>query len=646
MAISRKSMDKYIDGKLVEKGENPDEQPKRLNFYWWDSDEANMPADIQNTVRFLDSHQAARMEQLIVGTRLYGNANAFSMLGSSFTRASSVNTNPSSQRLSFNLCSSVIDTLTAKMAKNKIEIMFITNGGDWDTQMKAEQLSKFVGGLMHESDFHSKKVNAFTQSGAWGDGLTYIYARNGKVTCEPAYPHEFKVDLVETLSGPPTQMHRVKIAERGVFAAQFEDKKDKQLILDAQPANLQELGAVGTAADLIIVIDSYHLPSDPSVKPDASVDETDGRHVIIVGDKCLAIEPWTKNYFPFPRRSYCKTLIGFWGQSACERLQNMQGEINRSLILEQRSRWMQGSFKILVENGSKIVSQHLTNDVGAIIHYTGTVPQYVTPPAIDSSNREWINQLIQNGYNQEGVSILEAASVKPMGVNSGKAMRTMANIADDRQLFLQQEDDRFTMENAFQMIAVAKEIAKDSKGSYKTIFPQTTFAEEIDWKDINLDASKYVMKAFPMSSLADDLTGRLEDIQEYMQAGIISPRAGRRLLRKPDLEMADKLADAPEDLLHKIFETMLAGKGFMAPNPKMDLGLAKELGLQYWNYAVYHNCPAKNLKLLDKFLKLLDDLTGLNQPAAPPVAAAGPQAVPAAPPVSNILPNAPLKRAA
>jgi hypothetical protein len=129
-------------------------------------------------------------------------------------------------------------------------------------------------------------------------------------------------------------------------------------------------------------------------------------------------------------------MLGWYSQGASERLQSIQGEINRSMILEQKSRWMQGSFKVLLENGSKVVAQHMNNDVGALLYYTGTPPQYVTPPAIDASNREWIDSLIQKGFMQEGVSQLSAAAEKPIGVDSGKAMRTLTNIEDDRFTFV------------------------------------------------------------------------------------------------------------------------------------------------------------------------------------------------------------------
>jgi hypothetical protein len=371
-----------------------------------------------------------------------------------------------------------------------------------------------------------------------------------------------------------------------------------------------------------------------------------------VGDKLIYKRTYDKDYFPYNFFHYNRRLLGFWGQGACERLQSLQTEVNRLMILIQRSMWMGGSFKVLVKIGSKVVSQHLNNDVGTIIHWAGDVPpEYITPPVIQQDIYAYIDSLIAKGYQQEGVSQLSASSMKPMGLDSGKALRAYNDIEADRQEFIQQEMERYYLEQAKQKIEIAKDIYKRKK-SYVVMFPSTNFVETIDWKDIALDESQYVMKAFPMSSLSDDLSGRISDIQELMQAGIISPRAGRRLLRRPDIEMADTLASSPEDLLHKIYEQMLSKGEFVPPEPYMDLQLARELALQYQNYAKFHNCPDERIQLINQFLDQIDDLTNIEAneagmtappPASPPNP---PQAVPAAPPVSPILPNIPGAKAA
>jgi hypothetical protein len=602
------------------------------NFRWWKVDEKDMAQAIASTVRFIQRHQSSRMEQLTVSTRLYGNSSAYNLLGTAFTRSSSVNSNPMSQRLCFNLIQSVIDTLTAKMAKNKVIPTYITNGGIWNVQKKAKQLTKFAQGFCYEQKIHEKAIIGFSDGGVWGDGFVHVFERDGRAVVERVLPHEIVVDLIESMCEEPRQLHRVKIVDRDIAMELFPDLEEHIALVS--PANYQEIGGQGTAADLITVTESWHLPSAEGAG--------DGVKVITVGDGAM-IDEWKKDYFPFPHFRYNRKKLGWYSQGAAERLQTIQGEINRSMMLKQKSMWMQGSFKILVENGSKVVAQHLNNDVGSIVYYTGTPPQYVTPPSTNMELQEWIDSLIQKGYQQEGVSQLSAASEKPMGVDSGKAMRTMTDIEDDRFLFVSQEMESFVLEIVRQGIEVVKDIYKD-KGTYEVVFPTTRFIETVDWKGINLKEDSYVLKAYPTSSLADDLTGRLSDVQELMQAGLISPRTGQRLMDMPDIEMNETLANAPEDLLHKVIEEMCDDGEYMAPEPSWDLKLASQLILEYLNYAQFMNAPESVLNKLRRFNQQLKDMTGvmataMQPPPGGPPGPGAPMANPAAPPTSNLIPN-------
>lgn len=604
-----------------------DNATETANLKWWTVGDNEMAASIAATLRFIQTHQSPRIEQLTMSTRLYGSSSSYNLMGAAFTRVSAAS--PSTGRLSYNICSSVIDTLESKMAKNKVIPTYITNGGMWGVQKKAKQLTKFTQGLFYQEKVHAKVITAFSDGGVWGDGFVYVYNNQNKVCVERVLPHELWVDQIESMVGEPTQLHRPKIMDREIALAMFPDLKEH--ILKVSPATYQEIGGQGTAADLIVVVESWHLPS--------SKDAGDGLHVISIGDGVLKNE-YKKTYFPFPHFRYAKRKLGWYGQGACERLQNLQGEVNKCMILKARSLWMMGSFKVLLENGSKVVTQHLNNEVGTIIHYTGTIPSYVTPPAVNPELQQWIDSLIQKAYQQEGVSQMATTGEAPIGVESGKALRTLTQIGDDRFLFMSQELEDFALEIARQAIEVAKEIYEDT-GTYEVIFPNTNFMETVDWKDIKLDEEQYVLKAYPTSSLSDDLTGRLSEIQELMQAGLVSPRTGRRLMDMPDIEMNDNLSNASEDYLHKCLEEMLYDGKEHQPEQFNDLTLAKQLALEYYNYAQFMNCPENRLSLVRNFLTLIDDLTKAAMPPMPAQLPQGnsPMANPQPTPTTNLTPN-------
>lgn len=599
------------------------------NFNWWKLDEKDVASSVNATLKFLQHQQSARMEQLLTSTRLYGNSATYNVFGSALSKSATQAT-PMSQRISYNVCQSVIDTLIAKMAKNKIIPTFITNGGIWNVQKKAKQLTKFTQGFAYQEKIHDKSIEAFGDAGVWGDGFVYVYRDGDKCCVERTLPHELWTDEIEGLTSDPRQLHRVKIMDRSLAKEMFPELEEA--IDNTNHANYQEIGGQGSIADLVIVTESWHLRS--------SKDAKDGIKAITIGEGSI-IDSYTKDYFPFPHLRYAKRKLGWYGQGACERLQNLQSEVNRGLILKQRSLWMQGSFKILLENGSKVVDQHLNNDVGTIVHYTGTPPQYITPPATNPELQAWIDSLIEKAYRQEGVSQLSAAGEKPMGVDSGKAMRTLTDIEDDRFLYVGQQMEAFQLEIYRQAIEVVRDIYKDSN-TYEVTFPSTNFMQTVDWKDIQLEESQYVLKAYPTSSLSDDLTGRLAEVQELTQAGMVSPRTGKRLLSMPDLEMNDNLSNAPEDRLHQIFEDMLDDGKYTPPEaPFIDLTLAKQLLLQYYNYAEFMHAPDSRLALLQRFNIELSDAMGILNPT--PLQGGAPQlAAPANPtptPTSNMIPN-------
>ena len=643
--IERKNMTQKIGGKITRQPDSED--AGQGVFFWWkqfdiDSDEKDeqLGFETESTIRFIQRNSSQRMDQLVFSTRLYSNNPAYNVTGAAFSRSSSASPNPTGSRMSFNLCSSVVDTLTSQVAKNKVVPTFITSGGVWGMQRKAEKLSKFTEGLFYEEHAHEKITYQARDAGVWGDGYLHPY-RNSKdrAAIERVLPHEIVFDLVESMTGNLRQIHRVYLKDRGQLA--YEHPEYREEIEQAPPASSRDIGAKGTAADLVLVTDSWHLRSGE--------DEDDGVFVRILSGTAQVIKKkkWDYDYFPFVDLEYSKRLIGGGGQGACERLQNLQGEINRMLITIQKSWWMGSTFKILSHINDKIPSQHFNNEVGPIIKWAGDVPpNYIAPQPVQTDAYQYVDSLIAKGYQQEGISQLSASNVKPLGINSGTALRTYDTIAEDRQLFFGQRVEQSALEVTRQCIDIVKEVYKE-KGKYEVKFPNTNFVESIDWSDINLEMDEYWLKAFPTSSLPQEPAAKLETVTEYMQAGLISPRAGRRLLSMPDVEMSDKLANAAEELICKSIEDILYdGKKDVRPDSEWDLQLAKKISLEYMNFAKLNDCPEKKLKLLREFMSYIDDELGLTAPPVPmgssPVPGAGPtvpMANPLPTPQSGLIPN-------
>ena len=604
--------------------------PADTSRKWWLLPDHEMAPAIVSVVTSLANADAKRQTQYQISARLYGNSNIMGISGLSFSKIQSTQATLK-DRVSYNVIQSCVDTLQSKISKNKPKPAFITSGANWKIQRQAKQLDKFIDGIFYEN--HAYQLGAIIAKDAmvFGDGMIHVFEHEGRCKFERVIPSEIYVDQMESFYGYPRQIHRVKNVDRGVLMTLYPEAAD--VIATAEPARIDITGTFQNIADQITVCESYHLPSGP--------DQKDGLHVIAIDRAILFKEPWVKPYFPFAKLPWSHRLYGYWGQGLAEQLQNLQLEINKILWVIQRSMHMAGSFKVFLEHGSKIVKEHISNDIGVLINYTGTPPQYVTPPIVPPEVYAHLQTLKSQAFEQAGISMLSATSQKPAGLNSGKALREFNDIETERFMAVGHAYEQFYIDLSKLAIDVIQDIFAREK-SYRVHTPGKTFLETLDWKSIKLDDDEYTLKIYPVSKLPSDPAGQLQTITEYIQAGFITQRAGRRLLDFPDLDRAEDLATAQEDYLHKVIEQMIDDGKVYHPEPDDDLALARELALQYIPFAKMNKAPEANIQLLRDFIAEIDDMVAQ---AMPPALAVMPGPVPQAPPQamspSELVPNVP-----
>lgn len=614
---------------------NPTSGTQNVNYKrWWAVSKSERAAATTGAVKFISEYDSKRQTQYQMSIRLYGNINLMGINGLSYSKVQSAQ-GSQKERVTYNLCQSVVDTITSKIAKNKPKPMFLTSGGDYKMQRKAKKLEKFVEGIFYENSAYKLGQNVFRDGAIAGDGFIHVFAKNGRVKYERVMASELYTDWVDAFYDEPRQLHRVKNIDRDVLLESFPEKAS--LLKSANSASAELMGVVQNISDMVTVFESWHLPSGPKAN--------DGLHTINIAEGNLFEEKWNKPYFPFARSSWCKRVWGYWAQGLCEQVQSIQLEINKILWVIQRSFHLAGSFKILMENGSKIVKEHINNDIGAIISYTGVPPQYVVPNIVPMELYTHFQTLKNSGFEQAGISQLSANSQKPAGLNSGKALREYNDIETDRFMTVGQGYEALYLELARLSVDVAKDIY-EADGKFEVKIPGKKFIDTIDWSEVDLEDDEYILKMYPVSSLPSDPAGRLQTVQEYMQAGLYSQRVGKKLLDFPDLEQVDDLASAQEDYINEILEKIVEDGIMTPPEPFDDLGLARELALQYYAQGKCNGLDEEKLELLRNFMDQLDVLEQKTAQAMQPPQGQGPSpgggqplANPTPTPVSPILPN-------
>lgn len=613
---------------------------QQIDRKWWLQPNKTIAESVVSVFKTIYENDSVRRTQYNVSARLYANINIVGASGTPAAKSASQN-KAINDRLTYNIVQSVVDTLLSKMMKNRPKPMFLTEGGNWKTQAKAKKREKFIDGVFYENKVNILGPQCLRDSFVKGDGVVYQYIRNKKICYERVPVDELYVDQAESEFAEPRQIHRVKNIDRDVLIGLFPEKKD--VILRCNKASVDNIGTAQNVADLITVVESWKLPS---IK-----DAGDGKHTIVINSGELVSEEYTKMRFPFSRIGWSKRLTGYWSQSLAEQLQNIQLEINKTLWVIQRSMHMAGSFKVLIENGSKIVTEHLTNDIGAIINYNDTPPQYITPPAIQPEYFQHLMNCKQLGFEQAGISMLSAASLKPSGIDSGKGLRTLNDIESERFLKCGRDYEDFHLDMAEVSMDLAADLAKmlEEEGEDLVVTHiGKNSVEKITWEEIAPEEDEqFVLKMYPVSQLPSDPVGRLETIQDYREAGFLKPRTARRLLDFPDLDQVEDLENAEEDYLNKILADICDEGIYVPPDQYDDPMLARELCLQYIAKGKLHNLEPERMEMLYKFL---DQLNLLMQKADPANGGAGgsvtpaqgvPQANPEPMPTNNLVPNVP-----
>ncbi len=589
-----------------------DKYSPRTGASWWTSgSDRELKDSLVGTADFLKKNQIQRFRMAAVYARLYGNMSLFSFIGSNLGKLSQDGALPV-DRPTFNLVQSATDTLVSRIGQSRPSPVFLTDGSDYKQRNMAKKLNNFIQGEFFQLKAYELGPLVLRDSLVEGSGCLHVYEHEKKVAVERVLLTELMVDPNESLYGDPRQLYRLKLVDRRVLEETFGKKtivdKAEQAYVDSSP------DASKTVSDLVLVVEGWHLPSGKDAK--------DGRHTIACSSGVLFDEDYNKPKFPFVFMHYCPPLLGFWAQGLAQQLMGTQLEINSLLYTISKAIKLVGVPRVFEEAGSKVLGASHNNDIGAIIKYQGTKPTYEVADCNAPELYVQLERLIKFGYQQCGVSALDAGAQKPAGLNSGEAIRSYDDISTDRFAALSRRYDTFFIDLAYLVVDLAKDIA-ERDGKYQTVYPNKDGTKQIDLPKASLLEDAYVIQAFNMSSLPKDPAGRLQKIAEMIASGMISIKEGRRLLDYPDLEQIEKLANASEERIFQYLDKIVEEGKYVPPDPFMDLNLAEELSVQYYNLYVSAKLEEDRAQMLMDFFTQVQDL---KQSAMPPPVVAPPGA--------------------
>lgn len=603
---------------------------------WWKaSTDEQLAGELCGTASYLKQNQAYRLRQLAVSIRLYCGLSVYNYAGSTVSKMDRTRTLPD-DRPSFNIISSCVDTLVSRLTQNEPQPKFLTDGADYKQRHLAQELNQFILGEFYQTKMYEKAAKILRDGCSMGSGLLKIYEdrANNKVAVDRVMSTDLYVDENDSLNGCPQQLIQIKLVDRDKLIAMNGGKK--AVIMgtpQSYPDNAPDSGR--TTADQVMVVEGWKLATGPD--PDAK-GYIPGRHTIATVGGVIFDEPkWEKDRFPFVKFDYSDPFLGYWGQGIATRLFGTQLSINRIMYTIARAISLVGVPRVFVEQHSKVVNAHNNNEVGVIVKYSGTKPSYEVAPCNAPELYAERDKLIDYGFRQEGVSNMQATGQKPSGLNSGEAIRSADDINSDRFADTSKKYEHVFVDAAYLVTDTAMDICKRT-GSYDTVYPNKDGTKQINLPEMDILKNPFVIKCFTESSLPRSPAGRIATVTEQVQAGMLSVKEGRRLMRFPDLEENEKLDNASEERIFKILDDIVENGKYTMPDPFMDLQTASTLAIQYYNLYMAANLEEEKADMLRLFFNQIQTLVKAGTP--PPMAPApAPTANPMPTPTSPLVPN-------
>jgi hypothetical protein len=542
-----------------------------------------------------------------------------------------------------NVTRSMVDTIVSRIGVNVPMVKVAADNAKWSHKLRARRLSRFLAAKMGELAFRRRAPEVFRDACVVGTGVCKVTSEHGELCIELVPKHEVYVDPVAARYGTPQDLHHRKQYSREQLGALYPDHADAIAMLpQARPRDDydQDIGR----SNLADVTESWHLPSAPGAD--------DGVHAVTAGGVVLFREPWTRRRFPFAFLHWSEPRGiqgGFWGTGLCEELAPLQWSIDQTISVLDRGFKLGAPLKVLLPRQSKIVKSHITNEVGAIIEYSGAVPPQFHAPSNPVAQQQinWLMTLFDWAFQIAGISQLAAGSKKPAGLESAVAMQTYHDFETLRFARVEAAYEAFHVDVATLMIDEARAIT-EAGNNYSAKWVNRDTLHKIRWSDVDLDADTFTLKLAPVNMLIGTHAGKLERATQLAQSGLVPQHWLLPLMDSPDIERFLRLETAQFNFLEWTVEELMTDD---AELPPVDSHMDLDLGIKHVGAAYLDNftdrAPERVLNRFREWLELaVNKQQKAQAAAAPPAPGAGGPGLPAGPAPETLpgesLPGAPV----
>lgn len=605
---------KQPDNPPIEKVKSHKEKERKLNYKWWTTDKDEAYHHVMSIASNIDNQQSMRRLAMLKYQAYYANFDTLGFASTIFSRTAQGSV--STTRIALNVIKAVIDTITAKISKNKPRPQLLSIKGDFAKQSRAKKLNQYMDGIFDQTRLYQIAPLVFRDSAVFGTGAVHIFSEEGEIKVERVMTDEILIGYADGLYGDPASLYRKKWVSKDLLKELFPDS-----IEDIERAKSSAVGETSDRAssDLVVVIEAWHKPSTPKAK--------NGKHIIAIGNCTLLMEQYTKSYFPIVCFNYSPNLGGFYGTGVAKNLEGIQAEINYLMRNIQKTHHLATTPRTWVEAGSNVAISKISNEIGGIYKYSGQKPIFDSGVDLPDSVYNHLIFLNQKAYEMEGVSQLSANSQKPAGLNSGAALRTYQDVETERFANIGQAWEQWFLDIAAIFIDMSRDLYKDNKDPSVKV-NNKKFIETIKWKDVDLKNDQFSMCMFPQSMLPKTPEGKLAMLQDLQNLGIVTPEQSASLMDFPDVDEWFDLQNAALDNAKMLVTSILEDNVYIAPEQVSDNSIISKIATMSLERAKCNNVPEAQIRLLRQLIKDAQENIATNSAPSAPSSPPQPQGQP------------------
>lgn len=499
--------------------------------------------------------------------------------------------------LNENAIQRITSVLCAKFSRSRPRPSVLTDESDFGLMRRAKVRDRAIWASMRRIRAYELFRLSDLHMILCGTGAIYVGHRKGSVYGEIVPPWELMVDAAEARYGTPRTLYRWQCVDRRQFAKLH--PKFKEEIMMARSTSFDDVNYLtGGNGDMIDVVTCWRLPSFEGAG--------DGRVAVAIDGTIIDGCEWKRDHFPIAISRFLLAPRGFFGVGAVETLVGLQLELNRTLMARQEAMALIKPY-VLLEHGSKVVETDFSDECGNFIWYSGTKPEIVTPSAVNPETFNHSDRVKSSMFQVSGVSEFAASSMKPAGLNSGKALRAYSDMIDDSiHDILQRREQRVVDVGELILDALEDIDSCDDEEKSPLVYVGPFGIQKIDFSEFADDRDEFVLEVQPSSSLSTTLSGKLEDLGDMRDLGIISdPQQMGEMLEMPDLKSYMRNNNSMYELLRYVIEERILDDGdSITPEPTWDIELALKLCSQAMNrLQMQTNVPKGRYELLLAFSK-------------------------------------------